>query len=229
MPVTTLELEEYKAFRISTWHALADRLRYSVPNRQLPAVPWDYPTGANLISIIEKGELWSTQIACLNDFTELSYATELYRAAVAQRVYAATSVLERRCGEEVLRRLVTDERRSNQVFVTCFSAYGDDLSQWRAYAGGENGYVLGFDTQSLLRIAESEHSSHLCPVVYDEGVQLDFVTFVANETFRFFMEGLARNRTTRPDEWAGDFIPVWGQTTARKPAVTRSLVPYQTT
>lgn len=37
----------------------------------------------------------------------------------------------------------------SMYFVTCFSEEEDDLSQWRAYCGGENGYAIGFRAAGL--------------------------------------------------------------------------------
>ena len=55
--------------------------------------------------------------------------------------------------EPILTRL--DEALSNpgveiaSVFVTCLSERRDDLSQWRAYSGGEGGYAIQFDLIKL--------------------------------------------------------------------------------
>ena len=38
---------------------------------------------------------------------------------------------------------------SAHYFVSCFSATGDDLGQWRAYADNGRGFALGFDTAML--------------------------------------------------------------------------------
>jgi hypothetical protein len=43
----------------------------------LPPGPiYHYTTGDNLIRIIDSGELWSTQAACMNDTKELIYVIE---------------------------------------------------------------------------------------------------------------------------------------------------------
>jgi len=38
---------------------------------------------------------------------------------------------------------------AGHFFICCFSADGDDLGQWRAYADNGQGFALGFDTSSL--------------------------------------------------------------------------------
>ena len=46
----------------------------------MPTVPlYHYTTGTALIQIVKSGELWSTQLSCLNDVTELRYPIEQLR------------------------------------------------------------------------------------------------------------------------------------------------------
>jgi hypothetical protein len=47
---------------------------------------YHYTTGENLLHIIQSGELWATQAACLNDTTELIYATEEFHKRVKVRM-----------------------------------------------------------------------------------------------------------------------------------------------
>ena len=61
--------------------AIIARLR-----REPPPELWHYTTGEGLIKIIESGELWSTQVSCLNDATEYRYAIGAARAAFQQRL-----------------------------------------------------------------------------------------------------------------------------------------------
>jgi hypothetical protein len=57
--------------------------------------------------------------------------------------------------DALLRRL--DEVLSNSqletapLFIACFSEEKDDLSQWRAYAGGKGGYAIRFYMQKLAK------------------------------------------------------------------------------
>ena len=85
--------------------------------------------------------MYATQIACLNDYTELSYAIRLLREAIAAREPNTED-------EEFIIEKVTNSRSEESVansfwFVSCLSAERDHLSQWRAYSGGENGYAIG--------------------------------------------------------------------------------------
>jgi hypothetical protein len=110
---------------------------------------YHYTTGENFIKIIQSGELWATQTACLNDTTELVYSAD----QLLRRVKAKMDAPHNPAIDPILTRL--NEALSNpdievsSVFVTCLSERRDDLSQWRAYAGGEGGYAVQFDPIKL--------------------------------------------------------------------------------
>lgn len=52
----------------------------------------------------------------------------------------------------------------------CFCEEGDLLSQWRGYAGGSQGYSIGFDLQALAQAA-SDKRFILGKCIYDSNVQ----------------------------------------------------------
>src|SRR5271166_1213817 len=110
---------------------------------------YHYTTGENFIKIIQSGELWATQAACLNDATELIYAVEQLK----QRVNAKMDAPHNKIIDPILTRLgeaLSDpSAETSPVFVACFSERRDDLSQWRAYSGGEGGYAIQFEPMKL--------------------------------------------------------------------------------
>ena len=73
--------------------ALLDFFRHYVPHFAFrPNAPlYHYTTGENLIRILETNELWTTQIACLNDEKELTYAVEEFQKRIAARSSAQHS------------------------------------------------------------------------------------------------------------------------------------------
>jgi hypothetical protein len=110
---------------------------------------YHYTTGNGLIEIIKSGELWATQVACLNDSSELLYPIELLRAKVCKASKSPISLevgfLLKQIEEGLSAQTIDTEGR----FLSCFSEDGDDLSQWRAYGGGEGGYAIEFDSLHL--------------------------------------------------------------------------------
>jgi|SRR5271165_4987554 len=59
----------------------------------IPSGPlYHYTTGNSLIEIIKSGELWATQVACLNDSSELLYPIGLLRAKVCEKSKSPSSL-----------------------------------------------------------------------------------------------------------------------------------------
>src|SRR5690348_17316850 len=101
--------------------------------RKPPSPLWHYTTGQTLIEIIRSGEVWFTQIGCLNDAMELRHAIKLLRDALQARRKTHTPTPD----EDLLysmadAALAQDAAPSNEWFVFCLSEKADDLSQWRA-------------------------------------------------------------------------------------------------
>ena len=141
MPVHIDDLALYRAFVDNQIESL-QCLKFD-PDR----VVWHYTSGAGLLGVIESGTLWATQVSCLNDSTEVRYGSKLFRDAlvklrqsmppdpeVEQMLDQSTSAL--------LEDPSTPSHAPSMYFVTCFSEHEDDLRQWRAYSGGENGWSL---------------------------------------------------------------------------------------
>ena len=145
--------------------------------QQAPDLLWHYTDAGGLFGIITHERLWATQTSFLNDSTEVAYGLELVTSAMA-------SYDPRHLKEATARHLERffDPRRASlarwldqnlDVYVTCFCADGDLLSQWRAYAGRDDagGYALGMGTDPPLQgwpqDAPGGHEVALRRVLYD--------------------------------------------------------------
>jgi hypothetical protein len=97
---------------------------------------WHYTSGPGLIGIVSSGTLYSTQVSCLSDSSEIRYAAALFK-------HALTALLPAHADDAVVTDFLTsyiklaeeEPDRPNHApspfFVTCFSQMEDDLSQWR--------------------------------------------------------------------------------------------------
>jgi hypothetical protein len=103
-------------------------------------VLWHYTSGDGLVGIIETGKLWTTQVSCVNDSTELRYGISLVRDALTLRCVASATTDERVFYNILSNNLEIGAAPTNEWFIGSLSEDGDDLSQWRAYGGGEGGY-----------------------------------------------------------------------------------------
>jgi Protein of unknown function (DUF2971) len=117
--------------------------------RPPPSILYHYTDDAGLKGILESGTLRLTAVSNLNDPSELkhgfSHAVEIINRRAAEgppecKMFA----------QQFERFLIEDGINAvAHYFVGCFSAAGDDLGQWRAYADNGRGFSLAFDTAFL--------------------------------------------------------------------------------
>lgn len=197
---------------------IADFLSYyhqqisSIPNGPL----YHYTTGENFIKIIQSGELWATQAACLNDTTELTYATE----QILQRVKGKLSTPHNRDIDPALTWisdvLGAPGSEISPMFVACFSEQRDHLSQWRAYSGGEGGYAIQFDLTKLSKaqLLPMEDGTILPPislvrVEYDTANHAIMFDNILEWTEKFFLELEGRKNAPTVEDWTEEFCFYW--------------------
>lgn len=176
-----------------------------------PDVLWHYTTGETLIRIIESCSLWATQISCLNDHQEFRLATTNFVSALDQ--YFSLNKLtpdETYFYQRAVKALSVDNAPTNWWYVSCFSAHKDDLSQWRAYSGGEGGYSIGFKTSDLATVAGAG-KSYLAPIEYRPNVHSEMANKVAKQSFIFFSKGLSARLGVNRDEWIDAFFQSWSE------------------
>ncbi|HEY4045520.1 MAG TPA: DUF2971 domain-containing protein [Acidobacteriaceae bacterium] len=170
---------------------------------------WHYTNGAGLLGILQSAQIYATQVACLNDSTETTYAQKLFRDAISEvkKKHSKDETVLAYLSEQVTDD-VTQSVSPSKFFVTCFSAEKDDLSQWRAYSetGGENGYAIGFRAQGLF---SSLPNRMVAKVNYDREFHLAEAKEVAEATIRFFLKGLQTVQARTPEEWAKEFFAAW--------------------
>ncbi len=174
--------------------------------RPTPPILWHYTTGEALIAIVRSGALWATQVACLNDSSELLYGMRLARDAMAECAARNSDVAHMMgLGAAIL----ADEKAiASEWFVSCLTERRDDLSQWRAYGGGEGGYAIGFEAASLLG-AGAPDRSFLGPVSYDHAANMKLTRDIAAGMVRHFRAGLANDERRVPARWVQDFLASW--------------------
>jgi len=169
-------------------------------------IVWHYTSGPGLISIIESGTIFATQVSCLNDATEIRYAASKLREALSSLLPSMDEEdISTRFAKRFIELLQDDDATPNSVglpyFVTCFSTLEDDLSQWRSYGGGENGYAIGIRVKDLFGAANSLVSR----VIYDKERHLDLANQAAEATIRFYKEGIDAGI----QDWDNVFINAW--------------------
>ena len=122
--------------------------------------------------------------------------------------------------DPILTRL--DEALSNpnietsSVFVACFSEREDDLSQWRAYSGGEGGYSIQFDPIKLRESGfitapdgKTKPQTFLVRVEYDPMNHATMFDDILKWTEQFFLGLSGAAAAPTIDAWAEEFCRYW--------------------
>lgn len=167
---------------------------------------WHYTDAEGLMGIVASGQLWCTQVACLNDSLEQRYFGDLVHAAVKARQANSTDP------DLAILLRVADEFLDGQDFaaagrfVACFSEVEDDLGQWRGYGGGQCGYAIGFRFDGISEALTAQpRSTFLLPMHYEDAGHQFLVGDVLRMGQEYFFQGVQRGL---PDieRWAREFL-----------------------
>ena len=204
MPIPTDETQRYTNFTVQLSGELGSI------DIQPDTILWHYTNGAALLGIIDSMSIFSTHLSCLNDTSELRYGSRLFRESLAGLrgnyekeptvlafVDIALSYFEE--NPEFPAQAVVPH------FVTCLSEEKDDLSQWRAYGGGENGYAIGFKAGSL----RGCRNSILARINYDDALHRRLAHKAAEASVQFFIDGFKKYAPADTAKWAEEFLEAW--------------------
>lgn len=133
--------------------------------------------------ILSSKSLWMSKFTASNDISEITLAISHFQNFVASRV-GALAEAEGEFLREAAAQL--DGFRRTNICVASFCEQPDLLSQWRSYGNDGRGIALGFDTRTLLDLAQ-RNSLRLWRCVYDQALHVrisnDLVTMLL-ESFR---------------------------------------------
>jgi Protein of unknown function (DUF2971) len=130
---------------------------------------YHYTSIRGLLGIVPSGVLRATDVHYLSDAAEMRRTASLLRGAAAG-VSAGDDFVTRLHGQ-FFRWL---DNRLNELghalFVGCFTANGNLLSQWRSYCDAGKGVSLGFASNALIKSA-ADQSWLIGKCIYDESEQ----------------------------------------------------------
>jgi Protein of unknown function (DUF2971) len=131
-----------------------------------PAKLYHYCREATFQEIVKSGNLWASDVLCMNDPKEIAYAFDVLGPLVAER--------ENGSPKYFLKSIASPER-AREIWgavsnhIACFSSNPDLPSQWKHYAKC-TGYALGFNRSALQSWCLARNIS-LFPVLYDSTLQ----------------------------------------------------------
>lgn len=113
-----------------------------------PPTIYHYTSSAALISIVANNELWLSEATFLNDRHEIELGRQLAFSRVEAKIAMEGGPEVRAMLQSTLRNF---ERWTDPaVYVACFSFESDDLTQWRAYGGGDAPIAIEFEHGPLM-------------------------------------------------------------------------------
>lgn len=118
------------------------------PHDFLPPMLFHYTSARGLLGIIETGVLRASNFSYLNDASEFRYGESLVHDLLASKLVGAASPPVRaliEATEKELGRLAS----ILELYLICFCAAPDLLSQWRGYGSATGRFCIGFDTENL--------------------------------------------------------------------------------
>lgn len=169
-------------------------------HRDPPKILYHYTTQPGLLGIVSGKEIWASHTQYLNDVREFQHAIQIVKEELAKMKLEPSH----RNNTELLRDMEEGLKgiETINVCVCSFSADGDVLSQWRAYAGRASGFSIGF-SGSFLRAVSDELEFWLVPVLYEEGEQRALVRALLEDVLAENLERRAnpthgKSHLTRP-------------------------------
>ena len=139
----------------ATIHFFYDWFNTQLLPGPVPRTLYHYTDTLGTESILRSRRLWASNALYLNDANEVQHTLHLVETLVG----ASDSPADR-----VMKEATSSFFRFLQVYVACFCACGDLLSQWRGY-GPSSGYALGVNVKPLL--AQNTRRLLLVKCIYD--------------------------------------------------------------
>lgn len=180
---------------------------------------WHYTTAAGLLAILDSGSIFSTQMGCLNDSSELRYFHNHFVNAFERALYLEQASPITLSLLDVLRNRLLDPAPKSPHYVTCFTRNENDLSQWRAYGGGENGFAICIDAGELE--ATSSSLVRRLSVCYDEDKNRATAEEVVKRMVLFYKKGVADRGGVSSLDFDKSFFPLWGSFLSELGAATK--------
>lgn len=145
---------------------------------------YQYTNINGLMGILESQRIWGTEYTYLNDSMELSYGLNLVIEVIDQLKQINYSYKWINEWFSLLRIYVVN--RPEELYVSCFSEVGDQLSQWKGYGDFGKGFSIGFTTSELSR---SKRKFPYCnirfgKVIYNTLIQKKIVNDEINSTIK---------------------------------------------
>jgi hypothetical protein len=175
---------------------------------------YHYTTVDAFLEIVEKQEIWASNIFYLNDTAEFHLAVKLARDLLRDEINNVQNNLGKQRLEEVYKLLdkVGPSTIMNPVFVWSLSEDGDDLNQWRAYCRN-GGVAVGFRRKELHDLTQKQgygFAPQLVQCIYEEDEQRRLIRPWVDEAIRAEPQGSIGKKMSlqEVDQFRAEFLKV---------------------
>jgi hypothetical protein len=150
-----------------------------------PSLLYHYSSLSAICAILETGVLWATDLRKMKDQTEVKYASDVFREAVAKTHYLES------VGPNLAQELLDQCNH-----IACLSREGDRQFQWENYADQNRGCALAFRLEVVNEICRSK-GIRSNPLVYEPGVQLQMFIHLLTAAERIAERGVRESDRRR--------------------------------
>lgn len=133
-------------------------------NEPIPEKLWHYTSIEGFYGIVKDKRMWATDARFLNDREELVHVDKIAAEILKEASEYDEAGFPNKEWLSLAHRLAPVA--GLQVFVACFTAAEDQLSQWRAYSQESCGVSLAFDLRSVRPPEEVGSTVVFAPCIY---------------------------------------------------------------
>lgn len=134
-------------------------------------------------AIIESQCIHATNVAHVNDPTELEYSQKLI-ISIAEKLLIQR---EKQIEKDILKKLLSmlQKIEKSNRFISCFSINGDLKNQWEYY--GDNGYGISIGFEPYLLKSTFDPITNGQHIIYEKKEQEKIIDYVLNNIIDFYI------------------------------------------
>jgi hypothetical protein len=138
-------------------------------NTPIPTKLWHYTSLKGFHGIVTSKRIFATDLRFLNDIEEFVHTRKVAHEIISEAPELDADGFAYRKLLKQAEFLAFEGRavKGTEIFVACFTAAEDQLSQWRGYSHGSSGVSLAFDLRNHRPPAGSGSLVSFAPCVYE--------------------------------------------------------------
>lgn len=167
-----------------------NKIRYEGETLNTNKTIYHYCSIDTLLCILKSNEIRLCDIEKSNDYAEKSWMMNLVNSIFQNVLSSKKASLENITKlTEAFHRITQFYEDATNVYGSCFSAEGDLLSQWRAYAQDGYGVSIGFSHKILDELNNDPYGIRFLPIIYNPTEQEKYAAAQAEKIIDLLLKG----------------------------------------